>query len=103
MAGEAQHDMVVHLRPGAPGASQEGRAGKCGPRHTFRFGKSMALREGDEQCLGPQRLRMAIADLRYADDKGDVKPRLANRPNGVARSALHDLQIDRWILSAKLT
>jgi len=46
---------------------------------------------------------MAIASRRHADDKGDVKPRLANLPNGVARSPLRDLQIDCRVQFTKLT
>src|SRR5713101_2825493 len=68
--GEAQHDMVVHLRPGAAGASQEGFTGKLGPPHTFRSGQRMALRECDEQSLRPQRFRTAIANRRHTDAKG---------------------------------
>jgi len=98
--GETQHDMVVHLRPRAAGASQEGFIGKLGPSHTFRSGQRMALRECDEQSLRPQRLRLAIASRRHTDDKGDVKPRLANLANGVARSPLRDLQIDRGMQCA---
>jgi len=46
---------------------------------------------------------MAIASRRHTHDKGDVKPRLANLPNGIPRSPLHDLQIDRWMQFTKLT
>jgi len=84
--GEAQREMVVHLRPRAAGASQEGFTGKLGPHHTFRYGQRMTLRECDEQNLCPQRSRMAIASRRHTDDKGYVKPRLANLANGVSRS-----------------
>jgi hypothetical protein len=37
--GEARHDMVMHQRPGAAGASKEVFAGKLGPHHTFRYGR----------------------------------------------------------------
>jgi hypothetical protein len=46
---------------------------------------------------------MAIASRWHTDDKGDVKPRLANLPNGVARSPLYDLQIDCRMQFTKLT
>src|SRR5216683_4895815 len=101
--GEAQHDMVMHLWPGAAGASKEVFAGKLGPHHTFRSGQRMTLRECDEQSLRPQRFRMAIASRRHTDDKGYVKPRLANLSNGVSRSPLRDLQIDCRMQFTKLT
>src|SRR5712664_4184898 len=93
--GEAQHDMVVHLRPRAAGARQEGFTGKLGPPHTFCSGQRMTLRKCDEQSLCPQWLRVTIARCWRTDDKSDVKPRLANLPNGVARSSFRNLQIDR--------
>src|SRR6266851_8920459 len=101
--GEARHDMVMHQRPGAAGASKEVFAGKLGPHHTFRYGQSKAFWECDKQSLPPQRFRMAIASRRHTDDKGDVKPRLANLPNGVARSPLHNLQLDCRMQFTKLT
>jgi len=62
----------------------------------------MTLAECDEESFCPQRLRMAIANWRHPDDKGDVKPRLTNLANGVARSPLRDLQIDRGMQFTKL-
>jgi hypothetical protein len=101
--GKAQHDMVMHLRPPAAATSHEVFVGKLGPPHTFRFGQRMTLREREEESLRPQRLRMAIAGRRRTHDKGDVKPRIANFPNGVARSTLDHLQIDGGVLFTKLT
>src|SRR5216683_283434 len=83
----------------------------CGPAPPERARKGssassdqrMALRECDEQGLRPQRFRMTIGSRRHTDDKGDVKPRLANLPNGVARSPLRDLQIDCRMQFTKLT
>src|SRR5882672_598157 len=95
--------MVVHLWPRAAGASKEVFVGKLGPHHTFRSGQRMALRERDEQSLCPQRFRLAIASRRHTDDKGYVKPRLANLSNGVSRSPLRDLQIDCRMQFTKLT
>jgi hypothetical protein len=95
--------MVMRLRPYAARASQEGFAGKLGPPHTLRYGERMTLPERDEKSLCPQWLRMAFASRRHTDDKGDVKPCLANFPNGVARSPLRDLQIDCRMLFTKLT
>src|SRR5713226_7741144 len=95
--------MVMYLWPRTAAASQEGLTGKLGPSHAFRSGQRMALRECDEQGLCPQRFRMAIASRRHTDDKGDVKPRLANLPNGDARSPLHNLQLDCRMQFAKLT
>jgi hypothetical protein len=46
---------------------------------------------------------MAIASRRHTDDKGYVKPRLANLANGVSRSPLHDLQFDCRMQFTKLT
>jgi hypothetical protein len=46
---------------------------------------------------------MAIAGRRRTHDKGDVKPRIANFPNGVGRSSLDQLQIDGGVLFTKLT
>jgi hypothetical protein len=43
--GEAQNDMVMHLRPPAAATSNEVFAGKLGPPHTLRFGERMALTE----------------------------------------------------------
>src|SRR5216684_3385860 len=88
---------------GAAGASKEVFAGKLGPHHTFRSGQRMALRECDEENLCPQRFRLAIASRRHTDDKGYVKPRLANLSNGVSRSTLRDLQIDCRMQFTKLT
>ena len=102
MLGEAPHDMVMHLRSHAAAAGHEGLVGELGPLHTFHLRESMTLPECDEKSLFPQRLRMAIASRRHTDDKGDVKPRLANLANGVARSSLRDLQIDRWMQFTKL-
>jgi hypothetical protein len=101
--GEALNDMVMHLRPPAAATSHEVFVGKLEPPHTFRFGQRMALRECEEESLRPQRLRMAIASRRRTHDKGDVKPRIANFPNGVARSSLDHLQIDGGVLFTKLT
>ncbi len=56
--GEARHDMVMHQRPGAAGASKEVFAGKLGPHHTFRYGHRKAFWECDEQSLPPQRFRI---------------------------------------------
>ena len=103
MLGEAQHDMVMHLRPRSAAASQEVFAGKLGPHHTFRSGQRMVLRECDEQSLCPQWFRLAIASRRHTDDKGYVKPRLANLSDGVSRSPLRDLQIDCRMQFTKLT
>ena len=103
MLGEAQHDMVMHLRPRAAGASKEVFAGKLGPHHTFRYGQRMTFWECDEQSLCPQRSRMAIASRWHTDDKGYIKPRLANLANGVSRSPLHDLQFDCRMQFTKLT
>jgi len=63
----------------------------------------MALRECDKENLCPQRFRSAIASRRHTDDKGYVKPRLANLSNGVSRSPLRDLQIDCRMQFTKLT
>ena len=81
----------MHLRPRAAGASKEVFAGKLGPHYTFRSGQRMALRECDEENLCPQWFRMAFASWQHTDDKGYVKPPLANLSNGVSRSTLRDL------------
>src|SRR6516165_5784239 len=46
---------------------------------------------------------MAIAGRRHTDDKGDVKPRLPNLPDGISCSPLCDLQLDRWMQFTKPT
>jgi hypothetical protein len=101
--GEAQQDVVMHLRPRAIGASQKGLTSKFGPPHTVHLCERMPHAERDKQSLGPQWLRMAIASLWRSNDKSDVKPCLANLANGVARAPLHDLQIDGRMLFTKLT
>jgi hypothetical protein len=101
--GEAQHDMVVRLWPGAAGASKEVFTGKLRPHHAFCSGQRMALRECDEENLRPQRFRMAIASRRHTDNKGYVKPCLPNLSNGVSRSPLRNLQIDCRMQFTKLT
>ena len=95
--------MVMHLWPRTAGTGQERLTGKFGPPHTFRLGEGMTLAECDKESLCPQPFRMAIASRGHTDDKGDIKPRLANLPNGVARSPLNDLQIHCRMLFTKLT
>ena len=95
--------MVMHLRPGATGASQETLAGKFRPPHAIGCRERMVLREHDEQSLGPQRFRMAIAHRRNTDDEGDVETRFADIPDGVARPSLRNLQIDCRMPFTKLS
>src|SRR5258705_6530472 len=69
----------------------------CAPARGWRS------RSATTESLCPQWLRVTIARCWRTDDKSDVKPRLANLPNGVARSSFRNLQIDRRMQFTKLT
>src|SRR5258708_37284125 len=63
----------------------------------------MGVTEGEKERLCTQWVGVRIARCWRTDDKSDVKPRLANLPNGVARSSFRNLQIDRRMQFTKLT